>query len=96
MTAAPTARQWSLRKVSPDDRDGSQTAVERRGAVLAHADTRPIGMGLGLAPYLIDLSPVRGELVQLTGIHVNAPGQRPFDPVSLFLCCLLYCETKKS
>ncbi len=39
--------------------------------------------------HLIDFSPLRAELVFLTAITPNAPGQTPFDPVSLFLCCLL-------
>lgn len=42
-----------------------------------------------VALHVIDFSPLRAELVALTGIHLNAPGQTPFDPVSLFLCCLL-------
>ena len=41
---------------------------------------------------LIDFSPLRAELVALTNISLNAPGQTPFDPVSLFLCCLLRWE----
>jgi hypothetical protein len=41
---------------------------------------------------LIDFAPLRAELVALTGIHLDAPGQTPFDPVSLFLCCLLRWE----
>ncbi len=41
---------------------------------------------------LIDFAPLRSELVALTGIHLNAAGQTPFDPVSLFLCCLLRWE----
>ena len=45
-----------------------------------------------VALLLVDFTPLRGELVALTGIHVNAPGQTPFDPVSLFLCCLLRWE----
>lgn len=63
---------------------------------LAHGETLSTETELYLALHLIDLSPLRGELVRLTGIGVNAPGQTPFDPVSLFLCCLLYRETKKS
>lgn len=50
---------------------------------------------LYIALHLIDFSPLRAELVTLTGIHVNAPGETPFDPVSLFLCCLLRWETHK-
>ena len=60
---------------------------------LAQADTLATEQGLYLALHLIDFSPLRSELVQLSRIHLNAPGQTPFDPVSLFLCCLLYCAT---
>jgi len=42
-----------------------------------------------VALHLIDFSPLRAELLALTAITPNAPGQTPFDPVSLFLCCLL-------
>jgi len=42
-----------------------------------------------VALLLIDFAPLRAELVALTEIHLNAAGQTPFDPVSLFLCCLL-------
>jgi hypothetical protein len=45
-----------------------------------------------IALHLIDFAPLRAELVALTGIHLNAPGETPFDPVSLFLCCLLRWE----
>jgi hypothetical protein len=45
-----------------------------------------------VALHLIDFSPLRTELVTLTGIRPDAPGQTPFDPVSLFLCCLLRWE----
>jgi hypothetical protein len=45
-----------------------------------------------LALLLIDFAPLRAELVVLTEIHLNAAGQTPFDPVSLFLCCLLRWE----
>lgn len=41
---------------------------------------------------LIDFTPLRGELVSLVGLSLNAPGQTPFDPLSLFLCCLLRWE----
>jgi hypothetical protein len=51
--------------------------------------------GLYIALHLIDFSPLRAELVQVTGIHINAPGATPFDPLSLFLCCLLRWETRK-
>jgi hypothetical protein len=45
--------------------------------------------------HLIDFSPLRAELVTLTGIRLNGPGQTPYDPVSLFLCCLLRLEKGK-
>jgi hypothetical protein len=45
-----------------------------------------------VALHLIDFSPLRAELLTLTAISLNAPGQTPFDPVSLFLCCLLRLE----
>lgn len=45
-----------------------------------------------VALLLVDFSPLRAELVVLTGIHLDAPGQTPYDPVSLFLCCLLRWE----
>ena len=51
--------------------------------------------GLYIALHLIDFSPLRAELVQITGIHTNAPGATPFDPISLFLCCVLRWETRK-
>lgn len=50
---------------------------------------------LYVALHLIDFSPLRGELVRLTGIQPNGPGATPFDPVSLFLCCVLRWETGK-
>jgi hypothetical protein len=45
-----------------------------------------------VALLLIDFAPLRAELVALTDIHLNAAGQTPFDPVCLFLCCLLRWE----
>jgi hypothetical protein len=45
-----------------------------------------------IALHLIDFSPLRAELVALTGITLDGRGQTPFDPVSLFLCCLLRLE----
>jgi hypothetical protein len=45
-----------------------------------------------VALLLTDFAPLRAELVTLTDIRLNAPGQTPFDPVSLFLCCLLRWE----
>lgn len=48
--------------------------------------------GFYIALHLIDFSPLRAELIALTAICLNAAGQTPFDPVSLFLCCLLRLE----
>jgi hypothetical protein len=45
-----------------------------------------------IALHLIDFSPLRAELVARTAITPDGPGQTPFDPVSLFLCCLLRLE----
>jgi hypothetical protein len=45
-----------------------------------------------VALLLVDFSPLRAELAALTGIHLDGPGQTPYDPVSLFLCCLLRWE----
>ena len=45
--------------------------------------------GFYVALHLIDFSTLRAELVELTAISLDAPGQTPYDPVSLFLCCLL-------
>jgi hypothetical protein len=45
--------------------------------------------GFYVALHLIDFSTLRAELVELTDIGLDAPGQTPYDPVSLFLCCLL-------
>jgi len=45
--------------------------------------------GFYVALHLIDFSTLRAELIALTDISLNAPGQTPYDPVSLFLCCLL-------
>ena len=45
-----------------------------------------------VALLLTDFTPLRAELAALTEIHLNAAGQTPFDPVSLFLCCLLRWE----
>jgi hypothetical protein len=42
--------------------------------------------------HLIDFAPLRAELVALVGIIPDGRGQTPFDPVSLFLCCLLRWE----
>jgi hypothetical protein len=48
--------------------------------------------GFYVALLLVDFSPLRAELVALANIHLNARGQTPYDPVSLFLCCLLRWE----
>ena len=45
-----------------------------------------------IAFHLVDFSPLRAELVSLVPISLDARGQTPFDPVSLFLCCLLRWE----
>jgi hypothetical protein len=45
-----------------------------------------------IALHLTDFSTLRAELIALTNITINGPGQTPFDPVSLFLCCLLRWE----
>ena len=45
-----------------------------------------------IALHLVDFSPLRAELVALVGISLDGRGQTPFDPVSLFLCCLLRWE----
>ncbi len=50
---------------------------------------------LYVALHLIDFSPLRAELVQLRGLHLNARGETPFDPVTLWLCCLLRWELGK-
>ncbi len=50
---------------------------------------------LYIAVHLIDFSPLWGELIELRGIHVNGRGGTPFDPVSLFLCCLLRWELQR-
>ncbi|MGC9336482.1 MAG: hypothetical protein ACP5JJ_20275 [Anaerolineae bacterium] len=45
-----------------------------------------------IALHVIDFSPLRAELVSLSKIGLDRPGQTPFDPLSLFLCCLLRLE----
>ena len=45
-----------------------------------------------IALHVIDFAPLRAELVALTGISLDGRGQTPYDPVSLFLCCLLRWE----
>ncbi len=64
-------------------------------AGLTAADALANAGALYIALHLIDFSPLRGELVELRGIHVNGRGGTPFDPVSLFLCCLLRWELQR-
>jgi len=64
-------------------------------AGLTDADALANAGALYIAMHLIDFSPLRGELIELRGIHVNGPGGTPFDPVSLFLCCLLRWEVQR-
>lgn len=61
-------------------------------AALQDAAQLAVESALYIALHLIDFSPLRGELVALTGISLDARGQTPFDPISLFLCCLLRWE----
>ena len=61
-------------------------------AGLAEANALANAGALYIAVHLIDFSPLRGELVALRGIHIEGRGGTPFDPVSLFLCCLLRWE----
>jgi hypothetical protein len=46
--------------------------------------------GFYVALHLIDFSTLWAELVALTDISLDTPGQTPHDPVSLFLCYLLH------
>jgi hypothetical protein len=57
--------------------------------VLADPEQLASMTGFYVALHLIDFSTLRAELVALMDISLNAPGQTPYDPVSLFLCCLL-------
>jgi hypothetical protein len=61
-------------------------------AILSDTKQLAVLSAFYVALHLIDFSPLRAELVTLVGINLNAPGQTPFDPVSLFLCCLLRLE----
>ena len=61
-------------------------------AALNEGQTLAVESSFYIALHLVDFSPLRAELVALAGIRLNAPGQTPFDPVSLFLCCLLRWE----
>jgi hypothetical protein len=58
-------------------------------AALLQAERVAVMSAFFIALHLIDFSPLRAELVALTRITLNGRGQTPFDPVSLFLCCLL-------
>ncbi len=60
--------------------------------VLRDREQLAVESALYIALHMIDFAPLRAELVALVGIKLNAPGQTPFDPVSLFLCCLLRWE----
>ncbi|MBU0494536.1 MAG: hypothetical protein KKA73_27600 [Chloroflexi bacterium] len=62
------------------------------GAALAAPQYLAVLSPFYVALQLVDFAPLRVELVALTGIHLNAPGETLFDPVSLFLCCLLRWE----
>jgi hypothetical protein len=59
---------------------------------LSHVKQLTVMSSFFIALHLIDFSPLRAELLALTAITLNGPGQTPFDPVSLFLCCLLRLE----
>jgi hypothetical protein len=61
-------------------------------ALLTDRKQLTILSGFYVALLLVDFAPLRAELVALTGIQMDAPGQTPYDPVSLFLCCLLRWE----
>jgi len=61
-------------------------------AILTNPEQLAVLSAFYVALHLIDFSPLRAELVLLTAITPNGPGQTPFDPVSLFLCCLLRWE----
>jgi len=58
--------------------------------ILADPEQLASMTGFYVALHLIDFSTLRAELIALTDISLNAPGQTPYDPVSLFLCCLLH------
>ena len=61
-------------------------------AALTHPSQLAVMSAFYIALHLIDFSPLRAELVALTEITLDGRGQTPFDPVSLFLCCLLRLE----
>lgn len=60
--------------------------------VLADRQQLVVMSAFYIALHLIDFSSLRAELVARSGIRLNGPGQTPYDPVSLFLCCLLRLE----
>jgi hypothetical protein len=62
------------------------------GAAALEAATLAVLGAFYIVLHLIDFAPLRAELLARTGIHRNAAGETPFDPVSLFLCCLLRWE----
>jgi len=61
-------------------------------AALTDAGQLTVMSAFYIALHVIDFSPLRAELVALTEITRDGRGQTPFDPVSLFLCCLLRLE----
>ena len=61
-------------------------------AALGDGDRLAVESAFYIALHLIDFSPLRAELVALVRISLDARGQTPYDPVSLFLCCLLRWE----
>jgi hypothetical protein len=67
-------------------RPPSPHAIRRLCGQLKARPSRRLAL-LELAFYLVDFSPLRPLLLALTTRH-SARGQRPFDPLSLFLLCL--------
>lgn len=61
-------------------------------AALTHPSQLAVMSAFYIALHVVDFSALRAELVALTGITLDGRGQTPFDPVSLFLCCLLRLE----
>jgi len=61
-------------------------------AALTDAGQLAVMSAFYIALHLIDFSALRAELVALIEITLDGRGQTPFDPVSLFLCCLLRLE----
>jgi hypothetical protein len=62
------------------------------GAAALETATLAVLEAFYIVLHLIDFAPLRAELLARTGLHRNAAGETPFDPVSLFLCCLLRWE----